>query len=527
MAIKVVVPTRSQSLPLVRGVRIDAAAATAPQRALIQAADQANATVARLGADIAASRRKAELSAARTEAAMQLNAFEAKLDRDTDYTTHIERFEARAAELKTEISKRLDVAAARTAFEQDFDAFAATKKLQVAKRAWALEIDARTAGLDIDVMQTAKTIAGSKSAAERLALESKTLKAIADAAEDGIITQVDAAKRAEGFRSLIAEADARQLITADPEAAVEELAKPDSVYSQALDPKAHARMLDFATRRADTAVKERARLAEKAERDAEKAIKARGDASLKEAWSRQASGALTRDYVDHIRADISPAEYHSLLKAIDPSSEHATDDPETYRDLMAGLRSDPEGTRSAAFRAHAEGRLKNSTLQTVVTAAEAVTRRTGPADPYSRTREFLERSLRPPPTVDDPASRIRAERALQAFDDWVVAAPADAPRTPAEIRDQADRILSEYSLVDLSSMAIALPQPRFGTVPRAGDDLAAVEAAIDAAEAETVRRFEAGEIGRDVLEAQARTVFQPWRAWLERKRAAPPPKRER
>lgn len=459
----------------------------------------------------AKARQAAELMRVTAAATRELNDLQLELERDPDFATVPGRFDQGAKDIFGRWSEGLDPAVA-TAFDRDFTRLYEPKRVEIARGAFKGEIDAEVAGLDAILPEYVSRAANAKNQPERDAWLAQGRAAIAGLEAGGYIDSENAVARERKFMSGVSEAAARGLITHDPEAAI--VALLDGAAFRGLDEVARARLTDMAAARAESVARERARRAEKADRDAEREAAAIGDERLKEAYALDADGALTRDHVDAIRGDISPAEYRSLLKMLDPASAGGGDDPDAFRDLQRTLIDNPGQAGDLALRYHGEGRIGNETLKSVLGNARTFDRQEGPKSEYERSRALLWNSLDPGAMVTDPIQRQRQAEAVALFDNYA----GGAERSDEDLRKRGLEIRDQFTFVDLRETLIGLPNPRFGAVPRDGAKPDAVEAAIRDAEAETRRKYDAGEIDDGELAAEAE-IFDRWRAWLDRARA--------
>jgi hypothetical protein len=460
-----------------------------------------------------AARRTADLTAAQAAAARALADLELDIEQDPDFRGRPARFTREAGAIRDRTAQGLDHAPSRGTFTRDFDTLALSKETEIKRSAFKREVDATVAGLDAITPEIARQAAAARSVPERGQLVDQGRLAIAGMVEAGFITARDGVARDQEFLSSIDEAQLRTLLTEDPEAA--ELALTDETNFTNLSAAGRARLNDTVSRRAESARAERARQAEAAERKAEKARQDRGEALLTEAYRRHADGTLDRAAADDIRSEISPAEYKGLLTLLDPASGAVTDDPGAIADLVVLLGEDPRQVASRAAQYHRAGLLSNDRYISMIEKARTVGRQEGPQSGYERSRDFLRASLDPGPGVPDPVGRQRTAEALDAFDTYALS----GNRSDADLAARAKELRNQFSLVNLSEERILLPNPRFGTIPRQGDEKQ-IRAALEAARRATLAKRKAGQLDDAELLAEM-DIFDRWTAWLGRQAAAP------
>ena len=460
----------------------------------------------------AEAQRVTELTRLTAGATTELNTLELSLENDADFATIEERFLEGANEIFGRFSEAASDSQVRDLFEGSFRKLFEPKRVTLARGVFKREIDAATAVLDLQLAGYAGAAARAGSESERDQLLVQGSVAIAGMAAAGIITRVNAVAREAAFRSSADEALARRMITTRPDAAIGALL--DDRNFRALDETGRARLIDMAAARSESLAKERARAEDAAERQAEKQQRAVAEEKLKEAYALDADGKLSRDFVDSIRPAIKPAEYKSLLKMLEPADVAVTDDPDAFRELQAALITNPDRAADLALDYHKAGLIGNETLKSVIGNGRSFARQVGPKSQYERSRELLWSSLDPGPLVDDPIQRQRQAEAVALFDKFAVPGRKDP-----ELEIRGREIRDQFMFINLRDTMIGLPNPRFGAVPRDPTKPDAVAGALDAAEAETRRKFDAAEIDLDELAAEAE-IFERWRAWLDRARAS-------
>ncbi len=205
-------------------------------------------------------RNAAALMKAETDATTALTDLELEFEKDPDFKTQEERFPERANELRDQIAKTIDDEATKQKFTLSFDRFAAAKKSAVVRRAFRREVDETVAGLDNSLTSLAREAGFANNEVERDEIVAKGFAQIGDLADNGFITQRDAERRRQVFRTEIDTAQVRELITENPGLAITML--EDEENFPALDPTARAVLADQAkNREAALIAREEARLA--------------------------------------------------------------------------------------------------------------------------------------------------------------------------------------------------------------------------------------------------------------------------
>lgn len=238
------------------------------------------------------------------------------------------------------------------------------------------------------------------------------------------------------------------------------------------------------------AVRLKAQMDADAEHALKKKVEAMRDDAMKEIWSRNASGKLSRSFVEQYRGILSVEQYHSALTALKGGDGPKTD-PATFRQI---LQLQTEGkydeAQALAFKAHRNGLLSNEHLKSEVGQLHSLSRQGGPKTEYERSRAYLIGSLDPGPMVNDPVQKGRLAEAMYEFDTWV----NGGKRTDAEIAEQGRQIAQRYRLVDLTDTVIALPMPRSGAIRRNPGDLKGMAQDIATAAAKADADFKAKKI---------------------------------
>lgn len=527
MAIEIPRSSPSQPLRTVRFARADPNVAAASGRALARAGAQVTDTIAEIAENMIRARRGSDLSNVTTRAAKALNDLEfdinqpSQLERpqgDTsefdpteivqDMRTRPQRFAEGAAAIRKQISDEIDDPIVRQNFQTDFDKRVLSKGTTIRNQALQREIQASIARLDQDLVDLAQSASTAANEVDRAQLVTQGRIAIETASQSLLINPIDAGKRERAFLSQISEAEARRLLTEDPDAAVTALSGSDRFSD--LDPVARQRLLDTAVRRADSAAQERARAADRAESRAARSLRRQGNEVMKDLLALDAEDRLTMADVDRAKPFVTPSQFAAAIRLADPNNENVDDDRDALRDIQILMDNDPGEARRLAILHHRNGLLSNQTFRSFMGSADQAQRRGGPASAYRRARNFIKESLDVGPFVDDPAGRRRVAEAVRAFDDFVVS----GDRNAKALFQRADEIVGEFGLVGVGQIFAGLPRIVFGNVPSDPSDLKAIESAIDMAENETVRQVRAGKLDESRARVEARK-FKLWRQWLD------------
>lgn len=385
-------------------------------------------------------RREADLTDRIGRATADLAELELSFEQDQDFATAKNRFEQSAAAIRDKYSADLPDPVVRQAFGKRFQELALAKSINVRKDAMTKERSYNVASLDTSLDVYANAAANAKNAAEFDLITNQVRIAITTAQAGGWINPVDAGKRERGFLSKLDLATVRRDMMVDASLTADKLAL-DPSYLPNLDEAQRASLTDQAYKRAETTRRQ-------LDADAERARKARGDDLLKEAFSRQTSGKLDRAYVEQIRSFIEPAEYKSLLKGLGEGPGQKND-PAAYADLQRLIYDNPVEAERMAFQYHRNGRIKNETLSSTLSAARSISRQEGPRTAYERERQFITNAIKPSDMVPDPAASQRYAIVIREYDDFAKA----GNKTDAELRTAAENLIKRYTMVDMVELA--------------------------------------------------------------------------
>jgi peptidoglycan L-alanyl-D-glutamate endopeptidase CwlK len=225
----------------------------------------------------------------------------------------------------------------------------------------------------------------------------------------------------------------------------------------------------YAIEAIDKAAIDRAKLENEARKAAQAESKQRGEEGLKEAFTRadpnrpEGTPPLTREFVESIRPDISPAEYKGLLSALaPPEPDKVADHPDAILDLADKVdRTDPDEFMKDASAYVRQGKLKTETFRTMVNQNRSARKDDMPKSPYKSGYEFIDKTLNPglfsDPTANSIARAAQAN-ALAEYDVWSRANPnADYQRTMEAAQD----IIRRTQIMPFSEIRLTLGRSRY------------------------------------------------------------------
>lgn len=498
--------TRQIGIPAQSGsVRLDPGIAAGPElgAVLARSLDRLGALAERKRL----ARQQAQAAALEDAGARALNDLTLAMERDTDFATAPQRFEAEAMAIREGLLHGVEDPAVAQAFSGSFADLFETKRVAVERDAFKRESDTARGGLTASLASALNLAAAASSEQERKLHVGRAISHIDGAAAAGWIGVETGAEMALQFRSDLAETDVRAMITKDPGAAVAALDDPERF--QDLSPLARARLADTAASRWDTALNEREAAEARAEKAREKQVKAEADGLLKDAYARSQAGDFTLFDAGEIarHPGVSPAEAKGLYAMADPKTT-PRDDPDTVVALIRRLE-DPHFLDTAA-RALQEGRITPDRFVSLTNKSRELTADDRPASPYRAGYRRINDTLAGVGEMFGSAGQSVFKRlqqdALTDFDLWIEANPA-AQR--AEVYDQVRDIIQRHTAIQTQEMAIALGVPRFVEGGRDAID----GARLDAAEMAMFQASEAGTVTQTQADEQ-RALIQAWRRVL-------------
>jgi hypothetical protein len=384
--------------------------------------------------------READLVDRVGKATSDLATLELAFERDQDFRTAPQRFAEQADAIRDKYLDGVNDPAVATAFKKQYGQMQLAKSINVQKSSFAKEKDYNVASLDANLDTYATNAANAKNPAEAALVEQQARLSVATMQAGGWISAEEAGKRERTFLAKRDHAVVLRDMSIDSMMAATKLTI-DPTYAANVDPVQRERLADQSFRRADS--EERSRNAE-----AERQRKARGDELVKDGYGKQASGTLTRQHVDTIKAFIEPAEYKSLLSSLNGAERK--DDPVAYSELQGLVYSNPAEAERRAFVLHQNGRIRNETLSSILSRSREISRSEGPRTPYERERLFITNAIKPSDLVPDPSASARYALVIREFDDYALKNPN---ANPEEIRAQADGLLKKYTMVDMVDLA--------------------------------------------------------------------------
>ena len=291
---------------------------------------------------------------------------------DTDYESQPERFaRAMAAERDGFLAGIADPDEQELAAAQ-WDARLQTGFFEVARSARKGLVDQATAALDRDLADYARRAAATGDDAERQRHLGAGQRAIETLAAGRVIDAVAAEKRLQRFRGKVDEADARELITADPLAAVEALADPE-VFPQ-LEPVQRQRLYDSAVNRELAETRRRIAEAERAERQAERAARDAQELATGDLLVAVERGAADMGNVTEALAArrISPTQFGVLKNALDNRDRAPGNDAGTETALWEAVYDRDPKARQKVLEAQAGRRITGEKVGQMLGKIEAL-----------------------------------------------------------------------------------------------------------------------------------------------------------
>ena len=450
------------------------------------------------------SRRATDLQRANMGAARELQDLHLEVEKSPDWRNNQQRFLDGAQKIRDKWAADLDSVTAPK-FQGQFQNIFLPMMAQTNRDNWKKEADEFSAGLDETVTEAARLAGEARTDAERAGHVARGEAAIKAGVDVGFIKPSEAMNKVQALHSGVDEAAVRQEISRDPENAAI-LLLDNSKFSR-LDPIKRQQLLDTAVRRADARSAERARQAAAADRRAEKELKKQGDANLREAWSRHDAGELDHDYVEQIRETVTPAEYKSLLTALDPDAEDVNNDPAAYAEVQGLLLEDPEKAYELALGYHGARQLKDDVLNMVRTKLGEVRAGNQPKPAYVRARSHIATSLKVSELNPAVGAPQRLANALAEIDQW---ANDNQAADREAYMDKARQIVREYEMVRTEELAVTMPWRDWMVGNRHTFDVK------DLAETRTaiIKAREAGELDQAEYETRVRE-WDKWRRVLE------------
>lgn len=389
-----------------------------------------------------------ELSDALSKANEELSFTEAAMERDPDFDTLPQRFEAAAQEIGKRYGAGLSSDAVRRSFDIRYRETALSKRINILKTAVGKEQSFRVSNLDNSLDVLAREAAAEPDQGNKELIANHAGLMLSEHVRGGWITEVQAEDRENKFQKRVDYAQVIRDGNEDPGATATRLMVGGD-YAKYLEPVDRERLEVRFLNLAET----RNRALEAAE---EKRIRGAGDAALMEAYSKLASGTLIRSDIEKIPqigpGAITPAEYKGLLDALVGGG--TTDNPAAVADVERLVYANPESARKAVFGYHARGMLTSSYLSSTLSRVHGLLRQEGPRSSYERDRQFIVDMLSPSEFSMDPSPKARMGLALQEYDDWYTMRRDALKRDPdpPEIRAKSREIVKRISIINMEDM---------------------------------------------------------------------------
>lgn len=282
----------------------------------------------------------------------------------------------------------------------------------------------------------------------------------------------------------------------DPEKTLERLARPgaEDALFRSLTPRAR----DAVYREVEDQQRIRLQAEDRAYRDSERAERDVQDAMSKTGDALLARGQLSAEWVSRNKDRLSAADVRYFYRSLSGEGGGGATNSMIYADLRdrAGRGEDVRGLAREALQ---RGEIQSGDYDRILGEVEG--ERPGW---YSRGSAFISTSAAVSDLNPDPAAAQRKAQMLDDWDDW---ARRNPQATDQQAREEYQRVVREYAIVDYEQMTLVERAPRFLAGSRHKPDL-------ETTEASTVEAFQSGRITQEEFEAQA-ALIERWRRSLE------------
>lgn len=477
--------TQTPSGPQLARINPNAAAA---QGQGLGAIGQALAGTADLLTRLKANERAQQVAGLAADSELQLAKVAQDLQVDTDYGTHIERYQAAVKDLDAKVSSSVQDKAVVKLWRQDFQQQALRRELDVRKTAITGMVGVQKAQLD-GTLASFSSLAGEDPENDNV-LREKGRLAIETAFANGVLSPTEAMDMSQRYRSDIIGARVRRDISTDPDGAVHRLLTGD--YTD-LSGEDRAKWIDKANASAESVQRQRLADEERTYRLGERIEKERYEKTAKLGDSRAASGELTPAWVEANRENLSKEDFRYFYK-VATGVEEGPRDPMTYADLRdrAGRGDDVRAEARAALQKNQIGRGDFDRLVGEVEGQYPGWKKQG--DSYLSTVSGYS-EINPTPAA--------AQTKAAMLDQWTEWASAHPKATNEEARKAWTGIADSYALAGKAEKIFTLPLPRYMSGTRSQPNL-------DAIERETAKALQEGRMSREEAAKQA-ALIQQWR----------------
>lgn len=400
----------------------------------------------RMQAELTKARQSSELSDLLGKATEEVSVAEVGAQRDPGFATINERFSKQAEEIGSKYANMATDPLVKQSFSRRYQEISLSKRLNVMTHAASKEQNYHESQLDQSLDLVTRTAATTMNSAERDLLINQGRIYINEARMAGWISETDATKRERSLLSNVDEAVMSEDMRNNPGDTAVNLAV-GMEYLPHLPADKRQAGIDHGITKAEQLRKEQEREEEKRKKDAQE--KATVDAEYKFVHSQ-----LTQGELDAQRETLGPTDYRRLSDALSHQGETRANDPAAFGALQRLLDKDPKAAAAQASLDYAEGKIKDSTLQTVRNEARTIMRETQPRSQYERSKAEIANLLVTSELLGDIVPKARMGTALAEFEDWFVqqSQTLKHPPTDAEVAAKANDVIYRYSIMDIKSL---------------------------------------------------------------------------
>jgi len=467
--------------------RINPNAAAAPGQAL-GAISQALAGTSDLLLKLKMNERAQQVASLAADSELQLAKVAQDLQVDSDYGTHIDRYQAAVKDLDMRVSSSVQDKAVVKLWRQDFQQQALRRELDVRKVAITGMVGIQKAQLD-GTLASFSSLAG-ENAENYSMLREKGRLAIDAAYTNGVLSPTEAVDMSQRFTSDVVSARVRRDISTDPDGTVHRLLTGD--YKD-LSGEDRAKWIDKANASAESVQRQRIADEDRTYRLGERIEKDRYEATAKKGLSMAASGGVTPAWVEANRDNLSKDDFKYFYR-VATGLEEGPRDPMIYADLRdrAGRGDDVRADAKTALQKNQIGRSDFDRLTGEVEAQYPGWKKQG--DSYLSTVSGYS-EINPTPAA--------AQTKAAMLDQWTEWASGHPKATSEEARKAWTGIADSYALAGKAEKIFTLPLPRYMSGTRSQPDL-------DAIERETAKALQEGRMSPEEAAKQA-TLINQWR----------------
>lgn len=419
----------------------------------------------------------------------QLAKFAQDLATDSDYGTHVDRYQQAVKGYEDQVTGSVKDRAVVNLWRADFKQQALRRELEVRKSAITGLVGVQKATLDSN-LAAFSSLAGEDPENDAL-LREKGRLAISQAFTSGVLSPTEAVDLDQRFRSDIISARVRRDIAKDPDGTIQRLLTDD--YKD-LSGDDRAKWIDKANAAAESVQRQRIADSERDHRLAEREQKEIEESTAKTGDSLAAEGKLSPAWVEAHREALSKEDFRYFYK-VATGVEEGPREAMTYADLRsrAGQGQDIRGEARTALQMNRITRSDFDRLLGEVEAQYPGWKKVG--DTYLSTVSGYS-EINPQPGA--------AQTKAAMLDQWTQWAAEHPKATDEEARKAYVGIADNYNLAGNATKLFTLPTPKFMVGSRTEMDL-------DATEAETMKALDEGRITPEEAAKQA-VLMQEWRS---------------